>query len=143
MTVSRRQIETVVKRERQDETLLAWLIQVEKRRPKKRSECRGGLRPCPYVGCRMHLFLDVNEASGAIKMNFPGMEVWNLPVSCALDVAEEGGLTLEEVGHLTNLTRERIRQATAAAMLKLRECVYDFGMGGEGCCSGDVSLDDD
>ena len=39
--------------------------------------------------------------------------------SCALDVAERGGITLEEVGQIMNLTRERIRQVEVRGLEKL------------------------
>ena len=69
-------------------------------RPQTRAECEGGARPCPYVSCVHHLYLDVSEQTGAIKMNFPDLEPWELTESCALDVADRGGLTLDEVvGH--------------------------------------------
>ena len=45
--------------------------------------------------------------------------------SCALDVAEKGGITLEEVGAIMNLTRERIRQVETRGLLKLREATDD------------------
>ena len=89
-------------------------------RPKHRSDCREDRRPCLYVACRYHLFLDVNPMTGSIKINFPGMEVWQLEETCALDVAERGGITLEEVGEIMNLTRERIRQVEASGLDKLR-----------------------
>src|SRR5687768_4676303 len=38
-------------------------------RPQTRAECQGVPRPCPYVSCSHHLYLDVNPASGAIKLN--------------------------------------------------------------------------
>lgn len=83
-------------------------------RPKTREDClKGGLnerRPCPFVSCEHHLYMDVNKETGAIKMNFPHLEVWELKETCALDVADRGGITLEEVGEIMNLTRERIRQ---------------------------------
>jgi hypothetical protein len=90
-------------------------------RPKTRAECKDGPRPCPYVGCKYHLFLDVNPTSGAIKLNFPDLEVWEMGESCALDVAEHGGTTLEDVGEITNLTRERIRQLEVKALAKLEQ----------------------
>ena len=40
--------------------------------------------------------------------------------TCALDVAERGGITLEEVGEIMNLTRERIRQVEVRGLLKLK-----------------------
>ena len=67
-------------------------------------------RPCPFVSCSHHLYLDVNPETGAIKLNFPHLEVWEMAETCSLDVADRGGITLEEVGAILNLTRERIRQ---------------------------------
>jgi hypothetical protein len=39
--------------------------------------------------------------------------------TCALDIADRGGTTLEEVGAIMNLTRERIRQVEVKALAKL------------------------
>ena len=89
--------------------------------PASRQECRGGIRPCPFVSCRFHLYLDVNEDTGSIKINFPDKEPWELSCSCALDVAEAGGLTLEDVGSLLNLTRERARQVESIALQKIHD----------------------
>lgn len=69
-----------------------------------------GPRPCPYAGCQYHLYLDVSLDTGSIKLNFPDLEVWEMGESCALDIADRGGMTLEDVGQIMNLTRERIRQ---------------------------------
>jgi hypothetical protein len=90
-------------------------------RPKDRADCRMADRPCPFVSCKHHLYLDVNPRTGSIKLNFPDLEVWELTETCALDVAERGGMTLEEVGELMNLTRERIRQVESVGLDKLRE----------------------
>jgi len=89
-------------------------------RPRTRGECRGGARPCPWVGCRFHLYLSVNTETGTICIHFPDLEPWELAETCALDIADRGGATLEEVGQLTNLTRERIRQIEVRSMLNLR-----------------------
>ncbi len=100
-------------------------------RPQTRAECVGGPRPCPYVSCEAHLYLDVNDRTGSIKMNFPDLEVWELPETCALDTADRGGITLEEVGAIMNLTRERIRQLEMRAMDRVRATV----------ASGEVAVD--
>ena len=89
-------------------------------RPKTRSECMVEARPCAWVACKHHLYLDVNPITGSIKINFPDLEPWELPETCALDVAERGGITLEEVGEIMNLTRERIRQVEVRGLHKLR-----------------------
>jgi hypothetical protein len=89
-------------------------------KPSTRAECAEGLRPCPYVSCKHHLFLDVSARTGAIKLNFPDLEVWDMNETCALDVADRGGTTLEDVGAIMNLTRERIRQVEVKALAKLQ-----------------------
>jgi DNA-directed RNA polymerase sigma subunit (sigma70/sigma32) len=38
-----------------------------------------------------------------------------------LDVADRGGVTLEEIGEILNLTRERIRQVESRGLEQLRE----------------------
>ncbi len=101
------------------------LESIEEDRPTMRSECRYGERPCPYVSCKYHLYLDVNPRTGSIKLNFPGLEIWELSETCALDVADRGGITLEEVGEVLNLTRERIRQVESKGLKKLREAHED------------------
>jgi hypothetical protein len=88
-------------------------------KPSTRAECLEGPRPCPYVSCKHHLYIDVSARTGAIKLNFPDLEVWDLGESCALDVADRGGTTLEDVGAIMNLTRERIRQVEVKALAKL------------------------
>jgi hypothetical protein len=90
-------------------------------RPQSRAECQSMPRPCPYVSCSHHLYLDVNPVSGAIKLNFPHLEVWEMQETCALDVADRGGITLEEVGEILNLTRERIRQVEVRGLTRMRD----------------------
>lgn len=90
-------------------------------KPKTRAECAtAGERPCPFVSCKHHLYLDVSARTGAIKLNFPDLEVWEMTETCALDVADRGGTTLEEVGAIMNLTRERIRQVEVKGLAKLQ-----------------------
>ena len=78
-------------------------------------------RPCPFVSCSHHLYLDVNPETGAIKLNFPHLEVWEMAETCSLDVADRGGITLEEVGAILNLTRERIRQVEVRGLCKIKD----------------------
>ena len=101
------------------ETWRRMFPEAEYWRPRSRAECIQGPRPCPYVACKYHLYADVSSRSGAIKLNFPDLSVSDLVESCALDVADRGGATLEEVGEIMNLTRERIRQLEVRAMAKL------------------------
>jgi hypothetical protein len=95
-------------------------VRIDEPRPKTRGDCKDGPRPCPWVGCKYHLYLDVNEHTGSVKYNYPNKDPEDLEESCALDVADRDGLTLDEVGQLLNLSRERIRQMEeyATSLLK-------------------------
>ncbi len=92
-------------------------------RPRTRGDCVDGERPCPWVACRHHLALDVQPETGSIKLNFPHIEPGELPESCSLDVAERGPQTLDAVGKLLNVTRERLRQIETVALRRLRSYV--------------------
>jgi hypothetical protein len=92
-------------------------------RPRCRGECIDAPRPCPWVSCKHNLYLDVNRATGSIKLNFPDIELEELAETCALDVADRGGATLEEVADGLNLTRERVRQIEMMAFEKLQKVV--------------------
>jgi hypothetical protein len=97
-------------------------------RPETREACRTMPRPCPFVSCTHHLYLDVNPESGALKLNFPHLDVADMVETCALDVADRGGTTLEEVGAILNLTRERIRQVEVRGLHKIRQQGGDLGL---------------
>lgn len=109
---------------------------VDKVRPRHRGDCadergnpREEMRPCPFVSCSQHLYLDVNPTTGSIKINFPDIpadEMYRMAETCALDVAGRGNITLEEVGALMNLTRERVRQIEVDAYEDMR---IDIGRG--------------
>lgn len=90
-------------------------------RPRTRAECPVE-RPCPFVSCRYHLYLDVGS-KGALKLNFPDIEPDEMTHSCSLDVATLGGLNIETIGELMNLTRERVRQLEILARERIRHRV--------------------
>ena len=70
-------------------------------RPIVRGDCANVERPCPHIGCHYHL-----------ESNKTGE-------SCALDVADKGEHSLEEIGEIMGVTRERVRQIEANALFKL------------------------
>jgi len=114
---------------------------VDIERPQTRAECAGSARPCPWVSCKHHLYLDVNPETGSIKVNFPDLEVWEMKETCAIDVADRGGITLEDVGDIMNLTRERIRQVEVRGLLKLKMAspsAEEMGLGGRRESKGDA-----
>jgi hypothetical protein len=98
----------------------ALLTELQGNRPRSRADCINSPRPCVFVSCKYNLYLDVNPETGSIKLNFPDKEIWEIDYTCALDVSEKGGITLEEVGEIMNLTRERIRQVETRGLEKVR-----------------------
>lgn len=86
-------------------------------RPRTRAECPTS-RPCGWVGCRHHNYLSVNPETGAITFDRPDLEPHQLMNSCSLDVADGGPRSLEEVGEIMNITRERVRQIELEAIVR-------------------------
>ncbi len=91
-------------------------------RPRTRGDCLEGgsnaIRPCPWISCRHHLAIDVTK-SGSVSLPWRDTPLEELEETCSLDVAERGGMTLEDVGALMNVTRERTRQLEEATLAKL------------------------
>lgn len=104
----------------------AELALLDDLRPKTRADCCNGPRPCPWVGCRHHLAIDINPETGSLQLTRPELEPWELPQSCALDVADAGACTLEQIGELLNVTRERTRQIEIDAIAELAAKTEDF-----------------
>lgn len=106
-----------------EDDMIAFLLYSEGNywRPKVRSDCAEMARPCPFVSCKYNLYLDIT-ASGHVHLNFPHIAPHEMTHSCALDVAKlhPGGMTLEDVGGVLHLTRERIRQIEKEAKEKTR-----------------------
>ena len=107
-----------------DEKLYPPLEKIPQR-PMVREACEHGPRPCPWVGCRYHLYLDVyttgdpeNPTPGLI-IHHPELEPGELPETCQLDLAQRGPFTLAEIGAVFDLSRERIRQIESNALRKL------------------------
>jgi hypothetical protein len=87
-------------------------------RPTTRRQCVGGARPCPWVSCQYHLYLEVDR-TGTLVLNHPGATLEDLPDTCALDVADRGEATLQEAGEALGVTRERVRQIETVAMKRV------------------------
>ena len=109
----------------------AQLEDLDVTRPVTRGDCEADERPCPFVSCKFHLYLDVADRTGAIKLNFPDVDpeqLERLPATCMLDVAERER-TLEEVGEFMNMTRERIRQIEVRALTKMKRATDRGALG--------------
>ena len=128
-TMSRKEMARMFRQENAagvlDPELQGLMAELDATRPKVRGDCVEGARPCPYVSCKYNLYVDVNPRTGSVKMNFPDKELWELSETCALDVADRAGITLEEVGVIMNLTRERVRQLEMRGLAKLRVIADD------------------
>jgi hypothetical protein len=87
-------------------------------RPRTYRDCLpGGIneaRPCPWYGCRHHNGSDVSQNGTLVIRELDDMRP---DETCSLDVARRGGITLEEIGRILILTRERIRQVEVSALL--------------------------
>lgn len=100
--------------ERAEEPLLKIL------RPQKRADCAEVPRPCPFIACRYNLYLDVRE-DGGIRFNFPDREPDEMTASCVLDLAADGPRTLDLIGALMGVSKERARQLEAAGLRKVKQ----------------------
>jgi hypothetical protein len=95
-----------------DDKPLGWVTPP----PLTRAGCIDGPRPCPHLTCRYHLWPEVKQDSGK------GNKVKLQPLpdeSCVLDVADSGPCTLERMGSLLGVTRERARQIESSVLQKL------------------------
>jgi len=78
------------------------------------------VRPCPWVGCRHHLAIDVGLTSpGSIRVAWPNRELGDWAETCSLDVADRGPHTLAVVARIWGITRERVRQLEVRALAYL------------------------
>ena len=83
-------------------------------KPQTRGECDFP-RPCPFMSCGYHLLwikYPKWRINGLIEKTDEQVvkEICTMKESCALDLADRGGSTLEEVGEAIGTTRERVRQ---------------------------------
>lgn len=90
-------------------------------RPRTRAECVDGPRPCPYVSCRHHLFLEA-AGNGTLLFQHWGREPDEIPKTCSLDVTPDG-MQIEQIAEIMGMSRESVRQIEIAAMAKIRAAV--------------------
>lgn len=88
-------------------------------RPRTRADCATVPRPCHFLSCRHNLGLELTPSGTIRALDLEELE--ELGESCALDVADRGGVTLEEIGGLLGVTRERVRQIEERAARRVRE----------------------
>ena len=87
-------------------------------RPRTRADCAKVERPCPYVSYKHHLYLDA-KPNGTVVFNHPNLESWEMEETCALDVAERGALSLEDIGAILGITKQGVALIEQRALAKL------------------------
>lgn len=124
------------------------LVVLGDRRPRTRGECINGPRPCPWIGCRYHLGTEVHDgprvgpgAEGGARYQYKGRikpnplatldedgdpDPLSLEHTCALDVADQGEHTLEEIAVILGISREWVRRIEDAAVPRLRMGLRDY-----------------
>jgi len=78
--------------------------------PRTRGDCVDGPRPCPWLSCRYHLGLPFEGKRRSAN-------------TCSLDVADQGGLIQSELADELGLSKARVQQIEATALLKFRLAV--------------------
>lgn len=92
------------------------------RRPQTREDCGQFERPCPFVACRHHLFLDVTAQGHILFPYGPDVAaIETMPHTCALDAAESGERQIREIARGYNMTHQALRLTFHQAMARLRE----------------------
>lgn len=90
-------------------------------RPTTRADCVGdgfnAVRPCPFVGCKYHLYLGVGP-SGNLTFYWPDVEPGQLAQTCALDVATQAGDTNKGAGRPIKLHKKLVEVARCANVTK-------------------------
>ena len=119
-TMGQRELKRLVAAERAAAGEVVDRKPIHDARPRQWSECAHLTGPCPWVGCRHHLYLELNDESGSMRILKPGLEPDEIGETCSLRVAEAGQHRLQEVGDLMNITRERVRQIESRALTRLR-----------------------
>lgn len=97
--------------------------------PASRAHCKDIPKPCPYVSCRHHLWLRLSEEQPGNPQAGKQGETTFRPSSmqsCALDVADNGGASFEEIGVFLGMDSTRGRQIAQAALEKLKKACADL-----------------
>lgn len=110
-------------------------LPIVQQRPRTRGDCENGPRPCPWVSCKHHLALGYGKvltangsAAAHVEKSVEQLAdlvdadgLYDMPHTCALDVADRGGASLDDMRAAMNLTRERMRQIVEKAIWKLQK----------------------
>ena len=88
--------------------------------PRIRRECPTG--PCPHVACRFHLWTERRfDQDGAVVALRETPAFGDADHTCTLHETARGPKTLEEIGAILDVSRERVRQIEGEALTRLRD----------------------
>lgn len=92
-------------------------------KPRKRCDCEGVPRPCPFVSCKYNTYLDVDGTT--LRLNYGDTDVWetNPKTSCVLDIIDDNpqGLSNDRIGKILGVSRETIRLLEVSTKEYLRD----------------------
>lgn len=94
-------------------TQTARILPMVQPMPATRAGCEHIPRPCPHVRCRHNL-------RDAVQTDLFGNSAPDSKPTCALDEAENGPKTLEEIAQIFGVTRERVRQIELIILRKAK-----------------------
>ena len=93
-------------------------------KPSCRAQCKEGQRPCPWISCKHHLIW-VDPKIKKLSDDDILKAISEMPETCVLDIADEGGTTLNRIGKILKYSKHACRQgcryAIKAALEKINE----------------------
>jgi hypothetical protein len=104
--------------------------------PVTRGDCRNIPRPCPFIRCKWHVLWASKQGTALIGSAPEHIVVnWILDLdpewSCVLDIADRGGVILDDIARVMGITKEYVRQiegtgihTKGSAFAKLRHPFY-------------------
>lgn len=105
-------------------------VEMELIRPRTREDCSYLPRPCPFVGCKFHTYLDIDDKTGYIRLNWPGMDPHEIDEdkSCVLDMIEayDYGSSMmppDLIGLALGAHRDTIKDETRKVQTKLKSAL--------------------
>jgi len=88
--------------------------------PRRRLECVNKKRPCPWIRCKYHLIWPLWNKLRDRSDDKVADYITEMKYSCILDAIDDyGEMTLEQIGQLFHITRERIRQIEEKAVRRV------------------------
>ena len=95
------------------------VVDLSLKKPCVRADCASLPRPCPFISCKYNLFVEIGP-KGSLDFTWPRTQPHQMPQSCALDLADEGGLTVQELADEMRLGLDVVKKSVDAALRSVR-----------------------